>query len=96
MSNAAEANGSLEYYPLITSTFLRYPFQYEMKENNYTLTLQEHIQSDSTTLYSLSIRPTSKRRDSNYVTDYILIGNFLVMVFIPIITLMTLNFKLYR
>jgi hypothetical protein len=40
--------------------------------------------------------PTELREDPEYVRDYILLANFLVMALIPFTLLSLLNFLLYR
>ena len=44
----------------------------------------------------LSVCPTELRLDFRYCRDYILIGNFLIMVLLPLVLLSGLNSHIYR
>ena len=44
----------------------------------------------------LTICPTELRQNLSYCRDYVLIGNFLMMVFIPLILLSVLNGHIYK
>ena len=43
----------------------------------------------------LSVCPTQMRKNMSYIRDYILIGNFLIMVLLPFLLLSILNSRIY-
>ena len=64
---------------------------------NVTLQCEEMIQNKSSeSPCKISICPTQLRKNFSYCRDYILIANFVMMVFIPLLILSSVNCHIYR
>ena len=87
--------------PVISCTFLwNIPRFNELKtcytaNNPEIMNMSDCMNTSSILECKLSVCPTQMRKNMSYIRDYILIGNFLIMVLLPFLLLSILNSRIY-